>query len=57
MSMRCSTNLVLPIYYQPKQNQADSGTAKIKVNPNHLSKEMDHPVYMYLQLDRLLPPT
>ena len=35
---------VLPISYQPKQNQADSGTAKIKFNPAQLSDQMFLPV-------------
>ena len=30
--------------HQPKQNQADDGTAQIKVNPTQLSEQMDHPV-------------
>ena len=33
-----------PISYQPKQNQADGGTAKIKVNPTQLSNQMPLPV-------------
>ena len=35
---------VMPTSYQPKQNQADSGTAKIKVIPTQLSYQMPHPV-------------
>ena len=35
---------VLPISHQPKQNQADGVTAKIKVNPTQLSKKMPLPV-------------
>ena len=35
---------VLPISHQPKQNQAEGGTAEIKLNPTQLSKQMDHPV-------------
>ena len=31
-------------YHQPKQNGADGGTLKIKVNSTHIHKEMDHPV-------------
>ena len=34
--------------YQPKQNQADGGTAKIKVNPTQLSDQMPLPAeYIY----------
>ena len=36
---------LLPISHQPKQNQADGGTNKIKVNPTQLSDQMDHPVF------------
>ena len=35
---------VLPIPYQPKQNQAEGGTTKIKVNPTRLSDQMSHSV-------------
>ena len=35
---------VLPISYQPKQNQAEGGKAQIKVNPTQISDQMDHPV-------------
>ena len=31
----------------PKQNQADSGTAKIKVNQNKVRKQFEHPVLNY----------
>ena len=39
---------VLPISYQSKQNQADSGTTKIKVNPTQLSEQMPLPVFLSL---------
>ena len=32
----------------PKQNQADGGTAQIKVNPSQLSVQIDHPVPLLL---------
>ena len=32
--------------FQSKQNQADVGTAKIKVNPTQLSNQMPLPVYL-----------
>ena len=35
---------VLPISHQPRQNQAERGTAKIKVNPTQVRQEMCHPV-------------
>ena len=35
---------VLPISNQPNQNQAEGGTAKIKVNPTQVRQEMCHPV-------------
>ena len=35
---------LLPTSHQPKQNQVEGGTAKIKVNPSQLSEQMDHPV-------------
>ena len=34
----------LPKYNLPKQNRADSGTPKIKVNPNKVRELMEHPV-------------
>ena len=34
----------LPIYHQPRQNQAKGGTAKIKVNPTDVRQEMVLPV-------------
>ena len=36
--------IILPISHQPKQNQADSGTAKIKVNPTILPDHMPKPI-------------
>ena len=36
---------VLPISHQPRQNQAEGGTAKIKVNPTQVRQEMCHPVH------------
>ena len=38
----CST--AQPISHQPRQNQAEGGTAKIKVNPTKVRQEMGHPV-------------
>ena len=35
---------LLPTSHQPKQNQAEGGTAKIKVNPTQVHQEMCHPV-------------
>ena len=35
---------VLLISHQPRQNQAEGGTAKIKVNPTEVRQEMCHPV-------------
>ena len=35
---------ILPTSYQPKPQQAEGGTAKIKVNPTQLSDQMCHPV-------------
>ena len=35
---------VLPISHQPRQNQAEGGTAKIKVNPTQVRQEMGLPV-------------
>ena len=35
---------VLSLSKQPKKNQAEGGTTKIKVNPTILSDQMDHPV-------------
>jgi len=32
--------------HQPKQNPAEGGTAKIKVNPTQLSEQMDHHVVL-----------
>ena len=31
--------------HQPRQKQAEGGTAKIKVNPTQVRQEMGHPVY------------
>ena len=39
-----SAQPVLPTSHQPKQNQAEGETAKIKVNPTQLSEQMDIPV-------------
>ena len=36
---------VLPISHQPRQNQAEGGTAEIKVNPTEVRQEMDLPVF------------
>ena len=36
---------VLPIFHQPRQNQAEGGTDKIKVNPTEVRQEMGHPVH------------
>ena len=35
---------VLPISHQPRQNQAEGGTAKIKVTPTQVCQEMGPPV-------------
>ena len=35
---------VLPISHQPRQNEAEGGTTKIKVNPPQLSEQMLWPV-------------
>ena len=35
---------VLPIFHQPRQNQAEGGAAKIKANPTKVRQEMDLPV-------------
>ena len=35
---------LLPNSHQPRQNRADSGTAKIQVNPTQVLQEMGHPV-------------
>ena len=35
---------VLPASHQPRQNQADGGTVKIKVNPTEVRQEMGLPV-------------
>ena len=40
--------LVLPISHQPRQNRAEGGIAKIKVNPTQVLQEMCHPVHMSL---------
>ena len=42
LDLGCST--ILPSFHQPKQNRADSGLVKIKVNPTQLREEMDLPV-------------
>ena len=34
----------LPISHQPRQNQAEGGTAKIKVTPTQVLPEIGHPV-------------
>ena len=34
---------VLPISHKPRQNQAEGGTAKIKVNPTQVHQEMCYP--------------
>ena len=44
---------VLPISYQPRQNQAEGGTAKIKANPTQVRQEMCYPVCIY---DRTVLP-
>ena len=36
---------VLPISHQPRQNQAEGGSAKIKFNPAQVRQEMDHLVH------------
>ena len=41
---------VLPISHQPKQNQAEGVTAKIKVNPTEVRQEMDLPTFSYFSL-------
>ena len=35
---------ILPKSHLPQQNQEDSGTAKIKVNPAKVRELMEHPV-------------
>ena len=39
---------VLPISHQPRQNQAEGGTTKIKVNPSEVRQEMGHPACICL---------
>ena len=39
---------ILPISHQSKQSQADSGTAKIKVNPTQVRDLLCHPVAFIL---------
>ena len=34
----------MPKSHLPKQNWADSGTAKVKVNPTKVRERMEHPV-------------
>ena len=47
----CPTDLpILPISHQPKQNQADSGTAKIKVNPTQARDVIGHPPFMRIHI-------
>ena len=41
---------VLPISHQPRQNQAEGGTAKIKVNPTQVRQEMGHPVDFFHEI-------
>ena len=38
---------VLPISHQPRQNQAEGGTVKVKVNPTQLSDQMSLHVLVY----------
>ena len=38
---------ILPFSHQPKQGQADSGIAKIKVNPTQVRDLLCHPVGLY----------
>ena len=40
--------------HQPGQNQADGGTAQIKINPTQLSDQMDHPVLTLHEFPPLL---
>ena len=47
---------LLPISHQPKQNQAEGGTKKIKVNPTQLSDQMDYPVLQVVGLGKSLQP-
>ena len=39
----------LPFSHQPKQNEADSGTAKIKVNPTQVGDLLGHPVLVLFE--------
>ena len=41
---------VLPNSLQPQQNQADSGTLKIQVNPTQVHEPMGHPVLMSYEI-------
>ena len=38
----------LPVSHQPRQNQAEGGTAKIIVNPTQVRQEMGRPVFSLL---------
>ena len=39
---------LMPNYHQPKQNSADCGTNKIKVNLTQASEQMNHPVQLLI---------
>ena len=45
-----SANSANSVSHQPKQNQADGGTAQFKVKPTQLSEELDHPVQSYIRI-------
>ena len=56
----CST--IFPSYpassakftHQPKQNPAEGGTAKIKVNPTQVRQEMCHPVQRWNHVPKVI---
>ena len=43
---------VLPLSHQPRQNLAEGGTTKIKVNPTILSNQMTLPVHFAVAVRR-----
>ena len=48
---------VMPLSHQPKQNQADGGTTKMKINPTQLSEQMVLPVHQPVPSPEMKLPT
>ena len=48
-----AAHALLPNTHQPKQNWADGGTPKIKVNPTQVLEQMNYPVVVGCRINRI----